>query len=202
MTTMNERWYAVVGPDVNLTQGDILVDCPLLEWETPDVEAEGPVAKALGDPVDRLFKITRAIKADVVVMTQACDLEHKKVSNVVLCPCLPLSKYKAHWEAAEKAKRQNPSDKAWKRVCEDITNGYVWNLFMMDSKPEGELRTEHLIVDFHSVFTVPRAFLDGLIVERGARRLRLLPPYREHLSQSFARYFMRVGLPENIKPAW
>ena len=28
-----------------------------------------------------------------------------------------------------------------------------------------------------------------------ARRLRLLPPYREHLSQSFARFFMRVGLP-------
>jgi hypothetical protein len=27
---------------------------------------------------------------------------------------------------------------------------------------------------------------------------RLLPPYREHLSQSFARYFMRVGLPVDI----
>lgn len=23
----------------------------------------------------------------------------------------------------------------------------------------------------------------------------LMPPYREHLSQAFARYFMRVGLP-------
>ena len=29
-------------------------------------------------------------------------------------------------------------------------------------------------------------------------RKRLLPPYREHLSQSFARYFMRVGLPTDI----
>jgi hypothetical protein len=25
-------------------------------------------------------------------------------------------------------------------------------------------------------------------------------PYREHLAQSFARYFMRVGLPVNIPP--
>ena len=31
-----------------------------------------------------------------------------------------------------------------------------------------------------------------------AHRLRLLPPYREHLSQAFARYFMRVGLPVDI----
>jgi hypothetical protein len=25
-----------------------------------------------------------------------------------------------------------------------------------------------------------------------------MPPYREHLSQAFARYFMRVGLPSDI----
>jgi len=73
---------------------------------------------------------------------------------------------------------------------------------MMDSTPEGEMTSEHRIVDFHYVYTVPRAFLDDLIAERGAKRLTLLPPYREHLSQSFARYFMRVGLPENVKPAW
>jgi hypothetical protein len=28
----------------------------------------------------------------------------------------------------------------------------------------------------------------------------LLPPYREHLSQAFARFFMRVGLPVDIPP--
>jgi hypothetical protein len=33
---------------------------------------------------------------------------------------------------------------------------------------------------------------------RAGDRLRLLPPYREHLSQAFARYFMRVGLPQDI----
>ena len=29
-------------------------------------------------------------------------------------------------------------------------------------------------------------------------RIRLLPPYRELLSQAFARFFMRVGLPVDI----
>ena len=47
---------------------------------------------------------------------------------------------------------------------------------------------------------VPRAFLEDLIAERGTKRLRLLPPYREHLSQAFARFFMRVGLPVDIPP--
>jgi hypothetical protein len=67
---------------------------------------------------------------------------------------------------------------------------------------EGELVTEHRIVDFHSVHTVPRAFLDTLVAERAAQRLKLLPPYREHLSQSFARFFTRVGLPTPITRDW
>jgi hypothetical protein len=27
-----------------------------------------------------------------------------------------------------------------------------------------------------------------------------MPPYREHLAQAFARYFMRVGLPREAHP--
>lgn len=37
------------------------------------------------------------------------------------------------------------------------------------------------------------------IAKQNSPRLRLCPPYREHLSQSFARFFMRVGLPINIQ---
>jgi hypothetical protein len=35
-------------------------------------------------------------------------------------------------------------------------------------------------------------------VEKLGNRLRLCPPYREHLAQAFARFFMRVGLPSDI----
>jgi len=58
------------------------------------------------------------------------------------------------------------------------------------------------LVDFHEIFTVPRAFLESLIKQRGKIRFRLLPPYREHLSQAFARFFMRVGLPIPIEKDW
>jgi len=64
------------------------------------------------------------------------------------------------------------------------------------------LEFEHRIVDFHDVFTVPREFLESLLGVRGRDRPRLLSPYREHLSQAFARYFMRVGLPVPIDEAW
>jgi hypothetical protein len=57
-------------------------------------------------------------------------------------------------------------------------------------------------VDFHEVFTVPREFLESLLAARGRPRPRLLSPHREHLSQAFARYFMRVGLPAPIDEAW
>ena len=137
-----------------------------------------------------------------MMMPLACDLEHGKVSNVVLCPAPLLSTFKTGWERGERSRNQQPTAKAWKSLCRNITDGYVWNLFMMDSMPEGEHPTEHRVVDFHSVYTMPRAFLDRLAVGRGGNRLRLLPPYREHLSQSFARDFMRVGLPEAIRPAW
>jgi hypothetical protein len=49
------------------------------------------------------------------------------------------------------------------------------------------------VVDFRNVFSLPFDFLKSYCAE--GERLRLLPPYREHLSQAFARFFMRVGLP-------
>jgi len=55
------------------------------------------------------------------------------------------------------------------------------------------------IVDFHQIFSLPIAFLREFARLSGSR-LRLLPPYREHLGQAFARYFMRVGLPVDIPP--
>lgn len=45
--------------------------------------------------------------------------------------------------------------------------------------------------------TLPLAFLRDQSMAT-AKRFRLLPPYCEHLSQAFARFTMRVGLPVDI----
>ncbi|WP_459875834.1 hypothetical protein [Desulfothermus naphthae] len=57
----------------------------------------------------------------------------------------------------------------------------------------------YLVVDFRNVYGVPFDFIVELAKKRG-KRLRLLPPYREHLSQAFARFFMRARLPVDIPP--
>lgn len=143
-----------------------------------------------------------AFVADTVVMTQACDLEHDKVVNVVLCPHYSLGEHRRIWEAAMREQGQNPSEKAWRSHCEDVREGLVWNLSILNSLKDGPLTIEHRVVEFHEVFTVPRGFLESLLTARKETRLRLLPPYREHLSQAFARFFMRVGLPVAVATAW
>ena len=55
------------------------------------------------------------------------------------------------------------------------------------------------VVDFRRVYSLPLTFVCQVAARTG-QRLRLLPPYREHLSQAFARDFMRVGLPQDIPP--
>jgi len=147
------------------------------------------------EEVDALQGATTAIQADVVVMTQACDLEHEKVANIILCPHFSLSDYRQAWEAEMNNRQQNPTEKAWKRHCNDICDGFVWNLTMLNAGSSEELEIQHRIVDFHYVYSAPRSFLESLLIQRRQARLRLLPPYREHLSQAFARFFMRVGLP-------
>ena len=58
-------------------------------------------------------------------------------------------------------------------------------------------KRDHRVVDFHRVHSLPLDFVRKIADELG-ERIRLQPPYREHLSQAFARFFMRVGLPVDI----
>ena len=80
---------------------------------------------------------------------------------------------------------------------EDVRQGIIWNLSMLNAYDGDILKMDIRIVDFHEVFSLPGTFLENWLSYQGVR-LRLLPPYREHLSQAFARFFMRVGLPIDI----
>lgn len=193
----NNSWYGVVEANIELTQGDIIFDCPVVRWMPKPVELG--VSK---QDLETLRSAVEVMRADVVVMTQACDLENNKVENVILCPHVSLETYREEWEAAMKLQGQNPSPKAWKRTCEDIKNGYVWNLSMLNETNIEGLSLTHRVVDFHDVYTLPRTFLESLLRGRGKSRPQLLPPYREHLSQAFARFFMRVGLPVGVTKVW
>jgi hypothetical protein len=61
------------------------------------------------------------------------------------------------------------------------------------------LELDFMLIDFHEVFTLS-IDLVRQFARNQEQRPRLLPPYREHMAQAFARLFMRVGLPSDIPP--
>jgi hypothetical protein len=194
---MSDRWYRSAPAQEALTQGDVILSCPVVGWRSNlrmDFSSGQEVL-----PIDELLDAERV---NVIVMTQACDLEYAKVRNVVLCPVYTLASYKAAWEVAQQTKAQTPTAKAWKRFCDDLCEGAIWNLSLLNGEVADGLAMEHAVVDFHEVFTLPRQVLEMLLKTRNKDRPQLLPPYREHLSQAFARFFMRVGLPAPITKVW
>jgi hypothetical protein len=100
----NNSWYEAVAADAPLTQGDLLEDFPLVGWKSEVIQVEQD--KNLGES---LRGATEIVQANVVVMTQACDLEHEKVANVILCPFESLAEHFCLWKEAMQAGNQNPS---------------------------------------------------------------------------------------------
>lgn len=120
---MSDDWYEQVAAAMPLTQGDLIPDCPLLAWQAEPIE----LSPGQNQDDEVLKAASTAVRADVVVLTQACDLEHKKVANVILCPHLTLDHYKEAWTESMRQGNQNPTAKAWKGHCDDIREGFVWN---------------------------------------------------------------------------
>lgn len=170
-------WFRIVrGPEIE--QGDILDACPVfLPPDDLDLENGAPAPVAF-----------RWEERDVILMTQSCDLVpgREKVSEVLLCPV---------WSRSELTTGHLATPKG----LEDARRGNLPGVHLLAPCDLAGFPQEVRIVDFRRVHTLPLSFFRRR-AERASDRLRLLPPYREHLSQAFARYFMRVGLPVDIPP--
>ena len=116
-------WYVKVGPEVPITQGDLIESFPIVTWKRQSVQLEEDTSVST-----TLLSASEIVEANVVIVTQACDR----------------------------------------------------------------------VVDFHEVYSTPRDFMESFLEQRASTRLRLVAPYREYLSQAFARFFMRVGLPVQV----
>ena len=165
-------WYEIVGSDVSLSQGDFFESCPIVVPHTVidrDVETVAVSVK----------------EYDVVVMSQSCDLEYRKLNIVLVCPVWSLNEFgeKRSYFKGSKGK-------------EALRRGHLPGYHLLN-KCELGFQKDYSVVDFRNVYGVPFDFLVEISKQEG-HRLRLLPPYREHLSQAFARFFMRVGLPSDI----
>ncbi|MBU0640675.1 MAG: hypothetical protein KKB50_17570 [Planctomycetes bacterium] len=168
---MSPFWHSVNEP--TLAQGDLLPACLIPTFDPGyghgrDVE-EVPVAEA-----------------DLVVVTQSCDLKAQKVSLVALCPIYSLPEFE----------EANPKYAA-KGMWEQVRKGRVEGLHLLASPTEPDSNRCALAVDFGQIFSLPLQYLMRHAEETGPR-WRLDSPFLEHFSQAFARFFMRVGLPTSI----
>jgi hypothetical protein len=122
----------------------------------------------------------------LIVLSQSCDLENDKVEEILLAAVLEYEKL----VAAEGAANPYIKGAKWRKAA---INGDLAPYSVLP-EADGPPPMPWCLVDFHHLFTLPKAYAEQFASSVG-QRLRLVPPYREHLAQAFARYVMRVGLP-------
>ncbi|HWG45186.1 MAG TPA: hypothetical protein VN688_20650 [Gemmataceae bacterium] len=178
---MNDSDWFEVTEGTDLLQGDILPNCPLF---VPDGELTWPLPEH-----SRLG--LRADLVDLIILTQSCDLANNKVAEVLLARVVA-------WPdvVRDEVRRGNEAIKS-SRFRKQLVEGSVPALSLLH-KRASEPRLDWSVVAFQRLSTLPKIFLGEFAATLGPR-LRLRSPYREHLAQAFARYFMRVGLPHDAR---
>lgn len=170
-------WYCVVN-DGQLQQGDILLKCPVFL-----IPPEG--AKATGG-----FTI-RVEQQNVIVMTQSCDLAVREEGKCSVDDVILASVY-FRKELENHSRFGKPS--AWEEARKGRFPGY----HVLNACSVAGCELDFMLVDLRRVFALSVEMVRTFALAEAKQRVRLLPPYREHLSQAFARFFMRVGLPVDI----
>lgn len=170
---MNYPWYKELSQTESIEQGDIFYNCTILE---PSIQNSDR-----GDTVS-----VRMIKLDVIVLSQSCDLGHGKIRNVTVCPIINLSR---HLEDNFTSKSER------KGHIKKLKRGEEVRYHLLNK--QNSILDDFIVVDLKNAFGVTFDYLEELRKIQ-TQNVRLLPPYREHLSQAFARIFMRIGLPDDI----
>ena len=169
---MAESFWEKVKTD-SLRQGDVISNCMVPEF-APDYGRNGKVHEV---PVKEY---------DLIIVSQSCDLENKKLDLVTLCPIYSIKNFEEH----------NPDFKK-KRAWERVRKGREEGLHLLSSYDEPDNNRKAMVVVYKAIYSLPFVYLERKVKKLGDR-YRLKSPYLEHFSQSFARFFMRVGLPSQI----
>lgn len=176
---MEYPWFELQENSADITQGDIIKGCPVPILKNFDINEGAKNVKAEIEIIDG------------IVLTQACDVANNKVRNIILCAVTSKIEF-------ERIQRDiGKSEKEIRKNIEGIIKGQQNAYHIINDYKTKEFSQDYYIINFKDIFSVP-IDVARVIAERNGKRLRLCPPYREHLSQAFARYFMRVGLPINI----
>jgi hypothetical protein len=160
--------YRIPVPHEDLSQGDILDDCPVfgLECGTESVDLDA-------EPI--------RWRARVIVLTQACDLANTKTTRAVFAIVHP----------AQILVDQNQLTASV--IRDRVRRHQVFGWYFLPEFPDAGFPKS--IVDLRNLHTIPRVALQT-VARQGKRLSRLETPFREHLAQHFASTYSRIGLPE------
>jgi hypothetical protein len=165
-------WYSLSEPDEQVLQGAQFFDATLRRVIPLPNQ---PGQYAIGEQT-----------ADVIVATQSCDLQQRKSAEIEVIPVYSLGE----WLAEE------PS---FVNQLEAVRRGYVPGLYILPAWPKSPFAQTRVtrIVAFDEKRSITWDDLDAL---RQKQWLGLRSPYIEHFGQALARFYMRVGLPEDLPP--
>jgi len=168
-------WYENLHDCKEIEQGDIILDCPIIV--PPITFKEDDVSNAT------------LVRINSIVLSQSCDIINDKIEIVIVCPYKTLSQF------LESFQEKSPNKKEKKKIIDNLRTGHYSAYHLLNK--DDNMNNDYLVVDFRNIYGIHVSALKA-IVSNTKDRIRLLPPYREHLSQAFARFFMRVGLPQDI----
>ncbi len=170
-------WYGLVA-GAELEQGDILLDCPVFLIPPSAVAEAGP------------HEITIEYQ-NAIVMTQSCDLAVRADGT---CNAEEVILAAIYFQRELQQDRTFGKKANWENACKGRFPRYhVLNRCEIQGH-----ELDYMLVDMGRLFALSTPAVREFAAEGNKNRVRLLPPYREHLSEAFARFFVRVGLPVDI----
>jgi hypothetical protein len=160
--------YRLPAPEEAIDQGDLIEDCPTLRLATYDAADLRP-------------QKIEAVSNRVLVLTQTCDLAQQKATRAV-CALV--------FDAAALVSQQllKAAD-----IRGAVRAGRVFGWYFLPKSDEPPL--PEMVVDLRQLHTI-RLDLLTTLCQRGKRRARVQPLYREHRAKHFADTYSRIGLPE------
>jgi len=158
-----------------LMQGDVLRDTPVPHF-----------GSQYGDGSPR----AQWIPMRLIVLTQSCDLvsRESQANEVFLCRIV---------EAVDMLAKDGKWSQTAKGRFKNIRAGRQPEFHLLHDWEDPNDPKKAKIADFRQVFSVPLDYLKNHAASLGTRP-RIHSPYREHFSQAYARYHMRVGLPSDL----
>lgn len=182
MTTPEKEqfpWYRLALSNEKAQQGDILMNFPVVNLDLAAYRALIAQQQYDGLTVQSF---------NVIILTQSCDLEDAQEDDlIIICPIFSWSEVVRGLQSKEKINSR------WS----NLRKGTKIGEHLLDKCEIEGYELEHQVIDLRRIYTVPYEVIDEF-VKNQPFRVRLMPPYREHMSQAFANVFMRIGLPSNV----